>query len=472
MPKTLARYKAARAMRPMTTMAKPYSMVRPYWGVARYGAKRLGRAMLRGLPVVGQALAAYDVGRTVYNAGKKLFSRGTQTPRVSTADASTQATLRPAYGRARGRYGGRIRPSRKAKGGFRATAQQKGFSIHFEKGGSITDPYCAYVGHGTCPQVILRRLMLGCILKVIIRRLGMSFSNTNQPLTFLTTSDQIIIRFRINQESASEQTITYTLASNQPTFQALLDGVVNAWVTAVQAATFTSSEDWLLVEALFSPAGTGDLTAVRIPLENAKITFSARSELKVQNRSVPAEGDDTSDEVDRIPLKGFMYQFNGNGTNFKRTALAAIGEISFEPIGEKQDGVFTYAANAAGGADTLKEPPMPYNFVRCKKYNNVRCEPGEIKTSVVSYKTTMYLSTLLKMIVGTNEAAANSAIAVLQSRGMFNLIAMEKLIETSNTASTQLINLAWEVDYKIFGYLQTKVVENTIGEHYYGTTPN
>nr|QKI28987.1 Cap [Forsythia suspensa CRESS virus] len=442
--------------------------------VARYAARKVGRAALRAVPIIGNAMAAYDVAKGVYGLGKKMFSRGTSTGKWSRTQGtqSEKPVLKRAYGRQNGKYMGRVRPTRRVRGGFVAKAQQKGFSIHFEKGGTINDPYCAYIGHGTCPQTILRRLMLGCLLKALIRRMGMSFSNCNQPLTFLTLGDQFIIRFRINQESATEQNITYTLPGNQPTFQNLLNGFVNAWVTSVQAATFKSSIDWLLVEAMFSPAGTGDLTACRIPLENATITFAAQSELKVQNRSVPAEGDDTNDEVDRIPLRGMIYQFSGNGTNFKRTALAAIGEVQFTPIGEKQDGIFLYGANVNGGAEVLKEPPHPYNFVRCKKYNSIRCNPGEVKSSKVNYKTTMYLSTLLKLIVGTNEDAANAAVSVLQTRGMFNLVAMEKVIETSSVASTQLIQLAWEVDYRIFGFISPKLVDNTIGEHYYGTSPS
>nr|QKI28985.1 Cap [Forsythia suspensa CRESS virus] len=390
----------------------------------------------------------------------------------SQRDSGTNTRRRGPVGRLGGKYQGRLVPRRKVRRGYLGKAQAKGFSIHFEKGGVVSDSYCAYIGHGSCPQVIMRRLMLGCILKTIIRRLGMSISNCNQPLTFLTQNDQILIRIRINVETATEATIAYTLAANQPTFQAVLDGLVNAWVVAVQAQTFESSQEWVLVEAMFSPAGTGDLTAVRIPLENAVLSFSAVSALKVQNRSVPNADDDQSDEVDRIPVKGRIYEFQGSGTHFKRTALAAIGEVNFQPVGEKQDGIFTYSAGVAGGADVLKEPPIPYNFVRCKRASKVNCDPGAIKTSVVKTKRNVSLTSLLRYCVGTNEAAINSTTAVLQNMGNFNLVAMEKLIETSNSASTQVISLAYEVDYKVFGYLIPKLIDNTIGEHYYGTQPS
>lgn len=450
--------------------------------IAKYAFKKVGRSALRAVPFIGNAMAAYDTGRAIVNAGRKVYSRysrGTSTnapprytPRgVNTDSRPSGARASRAFGRASGRMGGRISPSKRVKGGFVAKAQQKGFSIHFEKGGRVSDTYCAYVGHGTCPQVILRRLMLGCIIKTLIRRLGMSFASTNQPLSFLTLGDQFIIKYRVNQETATETSITYTLAANQPTFQALLDAVVNAWVVQVQSLTFESSQDWKLTEALFSAAGSGDLTSVRIPLESASITFSASSSMKVQNRSVPSTDDDQADEVDRIPLKGKIYRFKGNGTNFKRSAVAALGEINFEPIGEKQDGVFTYSAGAAGGVDALKEPPLAYNFVRCQSTGSIGCDPGEIKTSVVRYSTTMTLATMLLLVVGTNESAANANISVLQTRGMFNLIALEKVMETSNTATTQLIDLAWEVDYKIFGFMSTRVIDNTIGEHYFGSTP-
>lgn len=461
--------------------AYPSPRSSPYRSAGRQLVRALGRAatsrwgerVIRSIPIVGSAYEGVRMAGDLYNAGRRMFSRGTQTQRAM-ANASTQAAgkSKRAYGRSAGRWGGKLKPTKKVRGGFKAQAQQKGFSIHFEKGGSITDPYCAYVGHGTCPQVIMRRLLMGCLIKMLLRRMGLSFSTTNQPLTFLTIGDQVQLLVKFDQEAAGVQVVQYTLAANQPSFTTLVDGLVNAWVVTVQGTTFTSPTDWKFVEIRYNPAGTGDLTSVRVPLENAKITFEAQSTLKVQNRSVPAEGDDTTDEVDRIPVTGMIYQCSGAGTNFKRSAIGAIGEVNFEPVGEKQDGIFTYSAGVAGGADVLKEPPLPYNLVRVKKYNKIYVDPGSIKTSVVRIKKTMYLQTLLKQCVGTNEAAASSTVAVQQQLGMFNLVALEKLIETSNVASTQLINLAWEVDYKIFGFINSKMVDNTIGEHYYGTSPN
>lgn len=446
--------------------------------MARYAGRRIGRAALRAIPIVGNAMAAYDVARGVYGLGRRLFSRGTQAGnngmgrRSNAVNTETTGKYKRAYGRVSGRYAGKIAPSKRVKGGFKAKAQAKGFSIHFEKGGAISDPYCAYIGHGACPQVIMRRLMLGVIVKALLRRMGISFSNVVQPLTYLTANDQVQIAFTTDPESGVQQSAVHTLGAAQPSFQGLLDGVVNAWVTAVQAVTGTNSQEWKLVEARFNPGGTGDLTSVRIPLENAKISFECSSQMKIQNRSVPAEGDDTIDEVDRIPLTGKIYQFVGNGTNFKRTANASLGEIPFEPIGEKQDGLFTFGAGAAGAAATLREPPLAYNFVRCKKHSRVYCNPGEIKMSMVNYKRTMYLQTLLRYVVGASEAATLTNTATQHHVGMFNLIAMEKVIETSNVPSTQPIQLAWELDYKIFGYLENKYLDNTIGEHYFGTQPN
>lgn len=455
--------------------AHPYNYGRPAQTGRRSGRSsrmssgstsmwNVGDQIARQLPVVGPVYAA---GRTAYDIGRgvqRLFSRGTATNIPMESKAKN-------FSAGGGRYAGKIKPRRRVKWNFKSKAQAKGYSIHFEKGGSVTDPYCVYIGHGTCPQVLMRRIMIGCLLKTLLNRLGIAFSNTVQPLNFLTIGDIITIRYRRDQETATESTVNFTLPTNQPTFQTLVDALVNSWVLSTQGQTFQDNEQWKLVEIMFNPGGTGDLTAIRIPLENAYITFEAQSSLKLQNRSVPSDTDDNADEVDRIPVTGKIYRFSGSGTNFKRTALAAIGEINFEPVGEKQDGIFTYAAGAVGGADVLKEPPLPQNFVRCKSYNKISCNPGEIKVSTVKYKRTMHINTLMRYVVATNESIADGQVRILQKYGMFNLIAMEKLIETSNTASTQLINLAYEVDYKIFGYLSTKAINSTIGEHYYGVNP-
>lgn len=392
--------------------------------------------------------------------------------------ATTQTAGRSQGGRAKGRsvgtYDGKMKVKRKFKPrSFKVKAQAKGFSIHFEKGGSVTDPYCCYVGHGSNPQVIMRRLMLGCLLKTLLNRMGMSFSNTVQPLTFLALGDSIDILIKENQENATVVVIGYTLPGAQPTFQGLLDGVVNAWITALQSATLGANPmNWKFKEIRYNPGAGSINVPARFPLENATLNYEAVSTMKVQNRSVPNDTDDQDDEVDRIPIKGYIYQFKGSGTNFKRTAASAIGEINFEPVGEKSDGIFTYSAGAAGGAVTLREPPMAFNFVRCLGHTKVYVDPGKIKMSVVKDKRSITLERLLRVCVGTDERAALSNVAVQQELGKFNMVSVEKLIETSNSTPTALINVGYEVDYKIFGYLTNRSVNNTIGESYYGSTPS
>lgn len=444
--------------------------------LAGYAARRAGRALAGFIP---GARTAMDVGGMLYDAAQHLRrsrSRSTARSAMDTSSdfvpSSSGGGRGRAFGRAGGTYKGRIKPKRRTKPGFKGKAQAKGFSIHMEKGGTVNDPYCAYVGHGCCPQVLMRRLMLGCLLKLLLRRLGLSFSNVAQPLTYLTASDKIEILFKLNAEDVNLQTCSLTLAGSQPTFQALLDLLVNQWVQAVQAQTFQSSIEWKLVEMRFEPNGISDLTAIRIPLENAKISFEAVSNLKVQNRSVPSAEDDADDEVDRIPVSGTIYRFKGMGSYFKRSAVGVLLEANFEPMGEKQDGLFTYSAAVTGGAVTLREPPLPYNFVRCISHGKVYLDPGVIKNSIVREKRTMYLSTLLRYVVGTNESATTSTTAIGSPLGKFNLIAVEKLIETSNVTPTQLISLAYEMDMKIFGYITTKFLDNTIGESYFGNNPN
>lgn len=441
--------------------------------LGRAATSRWGERIIRSIPVVGSVYEGARLAGDIYNGARSLFSRGTQTRRNRTSAMATQSgpTIKKAYGRAIGTYKGRFTGKKPPKMKLKRQSQKHGFSIHFERGGTVTDPYCAYVGHGTCPQQQMRRLMLGAMLKLVLNRLNIHFQTVDQPLTHLTSGDQIVLILKINTNTANQGSITVTLAANQPSFTALLNLFVQQWILFVQANTLQSGEQFVINEIRFNALGSGDLTSVKIPLENAKIVFECHSELKVQNRSVPAEGDDTTDEVDRIPVKGYMYTFKGSGGKFRRSAAAALGEINFEPVHNVTDGLFTYSAGAAGGAAALREPPLPINFSRLIRYGSAYVEPGSIKKSVLKVVKTMYLQTLVNRVVGFDESGAKPS-QQLHETGEFAMLALEKLIETSNSETTQLVTLAYEVDTKIFGYIKPGNVSSTIGEHYYGTVPS
>lgn len=437
--------------------------------VARYGANYLANFASQR---VRSAVRNYVNN---YRAGSAPPFRPPSSAR--SASAMSVSTARSSNGNRRVRFASHnassyYNPSKPPKGGFKQLAQTKGFSIHVERGGVVTDPYCVYIGHGTCPHVIMRRLFLGSLLKMLLRRMGLSFSNCNQPINYLTAGDAINIKLRRDMVTSGETTITYTLVGAQPNFQALLDAFVNAWVVAIQGfpAPDNNSSYYKLVEINFNPNGTGDLTAVRIPLENAFMEFEAVSSLKIQNRSVPADLDDTTDEVDRVPLRGMIYRFDGMGTNFKRTALAAIGETNFEPIGDRQDGLFFYSANS-GTTPTvsLREPPQPFNFIGTKGYNKVYAEPGQINYSTLKYKAKLNIQNVVKYLIGANELTSEYFKKELKRYGKFNLLSLEKVMETTyETTPTQLVTVGYESDYKVFGFIVAKNVDSTIGEHYVG----
>lgn len=438
--------------------------------VARVMARRGMGAAARNLffaavPYGRQLRTAYNIGSTARRVYQNVVGRrntGTQSKRIATR----------AMGRGHGTYSGPMKPIIKQGYGFLSKSQKKGFSIHFEKGGTITDPYCVYIGHASNPQVLMRRMMLGAMLKALLTKMGYAFTSVTQPLTFLFIGDKVEILIKSDQETSTVTNLSYPLAASQPDFQSLLDAIVNVWVIAVQGSTFESAINWKFVEIRYNPVAGSFASPARIPLEGATLSWQAESHLKLQNRSVPSADDDADDEVDRIPVTGYVYRFKGTGTNFKRTAAAVLGETNFEPVAEKQDGLFTYSAGVVGGATTLREPPMPVNFVRCNGFNRVNLDPGHIQDSRVKDKGTLTLARLLRMCVATDERAAMSAVAVQQELGKFNLISVEKLLETSNVTPIQLITIGYEVDYKIFGFLNVKHLTSTIGEHYFGTTPS
>lgn len=360
----------------------------------------------------------------------------------------------------------------KRKRTFRSVAENRGYSIKYETGGTITDPYCVYIGHGTCPQVHMRRLFFGSLLKLMLMKLNLTPADCEQPMTFLSLGDIIRIQFQRTQLGLLDD-FSYTLAAAQPTFTTVLNGLITAYEAKVNSIVTTGGlyevNQWKFKECRYEPDGSGDLTSVRINLENAVLHYQAVSSFKMQNRSVPSAEDDQTDEVDRIPLTGKVYNGIGSGSGYKRTAITAISESSFEPVIERTNGVIAISANDTGKPLSIRDPVEPHNLMRVKRHAKVYMSPGSIKTSILIDKRSMHISSLFRNLIGISEA---DTVKNLSTVGKFCFYGLEKQLETVvGSTPTVLVQVAYEHDLQIFGYLEAKNTNSTIGEVFHGTEP-
>jgi len=204
-----------------------------------------------------------------------------------------------------------------------------------------------------------------------------------------------------------------------------------------------------------------------IPLQSLKVELKTKSSLKVQNRTTNLVGvEDESDDVDNVPVTGYLYNCKGNNfvSKSERSILKGIDTstigggantknndvILFEGTARSVTGVFTtgeaqYFPGGIGEQTFFKpaEPPKPYQVVNCKKATKIRINPGGIKTSVLTASTTTGFSYMLSLLAGDNDGVQRAEQKYCPKLGYCNVMFIEKVIGSK----TSPVSIAAEVQF-------------------------
>lgn len=192
-----------------------------------------------------------------------------------------------------------------------------------------------------------------------------------------------------------------------------------------------------------------------IDLTNCSVYISAKSALKMQNRTVEEAGDDESD-VNNVPLYGRSIEGNGAGPIWKNQKK--ISSVSF--LGDVK-GII----NVNESTD-MQEPPNPEEFHRVQKVGKVKIEPGEIRTSVISHAATKMFNTWyreLNQYQMLSESSPETGQLNPDLRiGKYRLFHIEKML----AAGTAYIKTAFEIQQNFVSRCKVKFPQTIIQEHY------
>lgn len=220
---------------------------------------------------------------------------------------------------------------------------------------------------------------------------------------------------------------------------------VNTWESAV-GTLYTAFRSNMTTNFMLDSARSYNYTGSdtlrrnfqRCTLTDAKIMVHVKSALKIQNQSRNVTGDE--DSIDNIPLHG--KQFDGSG-NFCYTQTSNESNQYLEPsISEFTPPTATYGA---ARADPWAEPPRLDMLKRAKKQGAAHLDPGEIRTSVLTYTKTFWLSGLLRKCNVTQVGGRNQ-----MNIGNFRAFFFEKMINSlspGTNAQNQIV-IAYEHDHK------------------------
>lgn len=371
------------------------------------------------------------------------------------------------YGRVSGRMGKKLRTKYKVKRkGRQFKSDQLGMSLNFEYGGVLTDPYCVYIGHGTCPSNILRRIVFGAMLKKLFMKLNIMPESLTESIGLFGGTDTILVYYRKGFGETATAALSFQYSpSPAATFKQHVDTLVNSYVLARQGDTSPNIE-WYFTKIEFVPdVAQQDLNFVRINLVDAKVAFYCNSFLKLQNRTSVGTDDD-ADDVDNQPLQGKGYFCKGSGTLARRqTATATVRVLNM--FAQRTNGIYEEVSNNVGNPIEFREPPKPWHYANVSKHESIKIEPGEIRKSYLKTKKVYGLNTLMKLCVQNTEKAGLAA-EDYTPLGVSRFFALEKTIEIINDQSTptQLISVAYELNFNCGAYLINKPATVTTQEVY------
>lgn len=324
----------------------------------------------------------------------------------------------------------------------RNRAQLKGHVYTLERNNTYSPagppvPQTLYVGHYTHPINRVRFELMRGIFKRLLAEAKIYVPATDSLLSDLGFS--IGDSFNIDYENPPGTPFTVSrLVAAGDTFSSLV-----AYFGNNSRSYFTLTQT-LLSSVYFDPSASSKIPRVNMDLKNCYVSIYCKSNFKIQNRTVQVAGQESSEEVDNMPVFGKGYMFKGNQTS-SRGFGATLAQLSCNP----DNGVFE-TAGGNGTTELPNEPPEPAYWTGVKKFGSIHLDPGVVKTSVISKRESHLVNWWIKQLQGGSGVLGTVG---RQYFGVSKVFAIEKMI---NANGSQPISLATEHNLTLYVTVKVK----------------
>ena len=305
------------------------------------------------------------------------------------------------------------------------------------------------LGHCTFGQLKARQQICLALTKLISIRLDRTFYNL----------DELIIGMTGGAQRQQQLTLTYSSQAS-PTGNAftILFGITDTWgncynalLTQISAFDNDTLFKMLFMQWDYIAVGTTPEVArenvFKIDLTRCRVKFYVKSNLKIQNRTINSSGNDEEGDVDNVPIYGKQYDGTGNYVFYNHT-LSALNTTQY--LVGNSDNLISTKGIAATVTDCLREPPPISVLKKTKKIGKAKLEPGEIKTSTMTYQSSFLLNELLQKLVISSLTADTET----STFGTFRLFIFEKMLQAVATDGVNGLKVAYELDAK-YGCIAT-----------------
>lgn len=359
-----------------------------------------------------------------------------------------------------GLYAGKFKVSKKGTKSSFDVYNRKGVVVVNESTTTGIDVDCVYVINSVMNTSTSVYYSIGAVLRKLFEQAGHRVNDFESGVisvndgrdadsgyvVTLTRTDVATGAFKtpINYNTTGTSTLDDVIAAFVPEVTAYIAGY------GVAGADNTIELDSFFLYKAETISGSASYTKLaQINLGECFLNVKARSEMKVQNRSLAADSSPDAENVTSNPIQGYCYTFNGVPKVRATTWKAGVGSTAtnnrFQAI---TTALQTFGAAASGFGRDFKEPPTPSYFTNVVKAGKVRLEPGHIKSFYLNYEKKMMLKTYWKKLRLLGDATKTTWYPL-----PCQMIAMEDVI---NINASLNLTLGVELETKIGMYVSTK----------------
>lgn len=324
----------------------------------------------------------------------------------------------------------------------------KGFVKKVEWGGVVTDAtrQVTYVAHTTFPAQQAARVMCAALLKKLLLEAGHRVkSETEVLLSGQYYNSQINILYKTKDgNTVSEQVFTVTTSN---TF-ADIASAIYAWLLGLsETANLPNQFLFMRYYIQFGVAVDAKLLQSELDLTTLRFDCYSKSHLKIQNRTINSAGNDTSEDVDNVPINGKHFEYRTNSTTYRdygEPTVATTAAITTSPA----LGVLPSTIGAETGTKMYQDLPDRTQFVGCRKVGKCFLDPGAIKTSTMVDFANLSMNRIVNLLFA-RKPNVGSGLYNQFWIGRTRLFAFEKMINAVAMDATNQFNLAVEHQFEV-----------------------
>jgi len=323
-----------------------------------------------------------------------------------------------------------------------------GCTTHMEVSGTVADQHCVYLGHSSFPpEHLLRTVIYSILRKLYHSAMGFEPSNIREKIVFTGSADGHTVHVQWNTEDG---TINGSLGSAYVAVTGDMS-IVDVGDLSVVYDNFkdvATTDSVTLTKIWISSNGDNRMLA-SLNLTNMTVDVFARSQMKIQNVTVPVAGAEEETDVNNCPLQGRVYDFKHfNPTNVGLQGFTFIDSGTGLVLRRSTELALAVSQHGPNAGFTFREPPPSKTWTNCSKSVAIRLEPGTIKSDTIIFRKTMKLNKFLWALRIPYSGGRIRRTTI----GTHHMLALEKIIHVSGTAD---IKCFYECEYVLGACVRT-----------------